>query len=220
MKKTAFLGILLAAIATVATNVHAQQIQTMGNFQFVDIGGYRLIVRYTGPGGAVNFPAGLVTGFTLIGEAAFADRGITSVTIPNGVVVIGESAFEGNQLSSVIIPNSVTHISDFAFNDNFLTSVTIGTSVMEIGARAFSINQLTSVTLPNSVRNLGLGSFGFNPITSITIGAGVDIFAMALIDGQPGYTLISGFEQFYDAHGRQAGTYTRPNANSTTWTRR
>ena len=50
-----------------------------------------------------------------IGEKAFCDLGISSVTIENGVQAIGNNAFEGSNLMSLDIPASVTHIGDEAF---------------------------------------------------------------------------------------------------------
>jgi hypothetical protein len=64
-----------------------------------------------------------------IGPHAFEKKGLTSVTIPNGVTFIGDSAFYGNQLTSVTIPNGVTFIGVSAFSSNQLTSVTIGANV-------------------------------------------------------------------------------------------
>ena len=60
---------------------------------------------------------------------------------------IGDQAFYQNSLASVTIGNSVTSIGLLAFSDNSLTSVTIPNAVTSIGGSAFSENQLTSVTM-------------------------------------------------------------------------
>ena len=76
---------------------------------------------------------------TSIGNDAFRDCSLTSVTIPNSVTSIGHSAFrECSSLPSVTIPNSVTSIGNEAFYGcSGLTSVTIPNSVTSIGSYAF-----------------------------------------------------------------------------------
>ena len=149
---------------------------------------------------------------TSIGSWAFAENQLASVTIPNSVTYIHWGAFAHNQLTSVTIPNSVTTIVNGAFMHNRLTSVTIPNSVTRIQNNTFRHNQLTSVTIPNSVIDIGGGAFADNQLTSITIGANVQIS-----EQHPAFG--GNFERIYIHLGRLAGTYTRPNANSTVWTR-
>jgi hypothetical protein len=128
-----------------------------------------------------------------------------TVTIPetiNGmpVTVIATSAFAAKQLTSVTIPDSVTVIGDGAFSEN----------------------KLTSIIIPPNVKVLGSFVFEGNSMTSITIGENVsfDRFTMGRVEyGLMGYDDFS-FNNAYLSGGRKAGTYTRPNAESTTWTRR
>jgi hypothetical protein len=58
-----------------------------------------------------------------IGDFAFANIGITSLTIPDSVKIIGEHAFFNNRLTSLEVPSSVTTIGDGAFSSNRLTMV-------------------------------------------------------------------------------------------------
>ena len=136
---------------------------------------------------------------TSIGSRAFADCGITSVsipesvtsiqsyafsectdltsiTIPNSVTIIAYATFSGcYSLTSVTIPNSVTSIQNYAFKDcHGLTSITIPESVRLIGENAFyQCDGLTSVTIPESVTSIGEGAFAacFG-LTSVTVEAG------------------------------------------------
>jgi hypothetical protein len=150
---------------------------------------------------------------TVIDNVAFYDNQLTSVTIPNSVTVIGWNAFRNNQLTAVTIPDSVTSIGEDAFFSNQLTSVTISNSVTLIESNAFKSNQLTSVTIPNSVTEIRNEAFAKNQLTSITIGANVYIYE---------YSFDYDYDDFYKAYnngGKSAGTYTRPNTDSRTWTR-
>lgn len=99
---------------------------------------------------------------THIGIAAFAQNQLTNITIPNSVITIGHIAFLNNQLINVTIPNSVTSIGEGAFSNNQLSNVTIGNGVTSIGSLAFSNNQLTNVSIPASVQNIEFGPFENN----------------------------------------------------------
>jgi hypothetical protein len=95
---------------------------------------------------------------TSIGENAFCDSNLTSVTIPDSVTIIGGYAFAGcESLSSVTIGNSVTSIESGAFYKcDSLTNVTIGNSVTSIGNGAFfGCESLSSITIPDSVTSIG-----------------------------------------------------------------
>jgi len=112
-------------------------------------------------------------GVTKIRFSEFADKNLTSVTIPDSVTYIDGSAFARNKLTSVTIPNSVTYIGGFAFYNNQLTSVTISNSITSISENAFVNNKLTSVTIPNSVTSIGSQAFANNQLTSVVIGNSV-----------------------------------------------
>lgn len=65
-----------------------------------------------------------------IGDKAFLDSEIVSVTIPDSVEYIGHSTFAENNLVEVYIPNQVKHIGDMAFSENnYLTNVVVDNSL-------------------------------------------------------------------------------------------
>jgi hypothetical protein len=71
----------------------------------------------------------------------------------------------------------------------------------------------------NKVTTIGEGAFVSNQLTSITIGANVSLNTIASPFGGR-YTAISNaFDATYNNGGRQAGTYTRPGADSQVWSR-
>ena len=81
----------------------------------------------------------LDSGISAIGVAAFSGRkGISSITIPQGITKVKAFTFAWSNLSSVVIPSSVTSIDREAFSITKLTSVTIPSSVNQISYYAFS----------------------------------------------------------------------------------
>jgi hypothetical protein len=149
---------------------------------------------------------GDTTFISIIGASAFANKNLTSVSIPNGVIAIGDRAFYGNQLTSVSIGNSVTTIGRWAFYGNRLTSVSIPNSVTTIGESAFDRNQLTSVIIPDSVTTIGDFAFSNNQLTSVSIGANVNMGFGAFPNN---------FISYYNGNGKRAGVY---KLNNGRWT--
>jgi hypothetical protein len=135
------------------------------------------------------------------------------INIPDSVITIGRSAFNTIQLTSVTIPDSVKVIERYAFGNNSLTNITIRDSVRTIESYAFYGNQLTSVVIGNGVNFIGNYAFGKNNITRITIGTGVD-----LEEDWGSDAFDRNFVYLYLRNNKRAGTYTRPNSNSSNWT--
>jgi len=178
-------------------------------------------------------------GITSIGQNAFWRNQLSKVYIPNSVTEIGLGAFTENQLTEVTLPPRVI-ISLSAFNHNHLRSLYIplkvefGSSAFannrlkhlyladgfgdEIASWAFASNRLEDVVIPPSVTTIHMMAFADNPLTRITIGADVKFIIPVNDPNVPSYSSFGhGFEEFYIASGRRAGTYVRTSATSTDW---
>jgi hypothetical protein len=147
---------------------------------------------------------------TAVGEKAFADAGLSNVTIPEGVISIGASAFARNGLGSVTIPEGVTTIGENTFAGNYywkyegsnekshygLARVTIPSSITFIGHNAFtSVWTTDEKNSDGSIRK----TISHELPTEITIGEGLSL--------EKYNTFPRGFVEFYDKQGRKAGIY-------------
>jgi hypothetical protein len=87
-------------------------------------------------------------------------------------------------------------------------NINIPPGLSAIFENMFADQDLTFVIIPSRITSIGKNAFHGNPLTSVTIGAGVAIEENAI----PG-----NFAAAYNAHGKAAGTYTRPNTRSEKW---
>ena len=93
--------------------------------------------------------------------------------------------------------------------------------VTVIGDQAFSSNSsITSVTIPNTVTSIGRGAFaGCAYLTSITFQGSIPASGFQATAFGSGRSSLGDIRDKYLAAGGGAGTYTRPDDNSTTWTK-
>lgn len=100
-------------------------------------------------------------GVTSIGDNAFKNcADLKSVELPATLTAIGENAFYNSGLTSITIPAAVKSLSNGAFEDcASLQSVTIEDGVESIGERAFYSSAITSLSLPASVAAVGDSAF-------------------------------------------------------------
>ncbi|HEV2327570.1 MAG TPA: leucine-rich repeat domain-containing protein [Verrucomicrobiae bacterium] len=131
--------------------------------------------------GAVIIPS-TTNGYPVvnIGDDAFANHGITSVTIPDSVTNIGEATFyDCTSLASVSLGNGLVTLGTLGFEDcSALTGITFPSSLTSIGSYEFNhCSSLASLTIPNTVTNIGDNAFAYcNDLTNVTIGSGITTF--------------------------------------------
>jgi hypothetical protein len=218
MKRTVFLAVALFAL--MAVGLYAQTEADFDVSKSAD-GKSITITEYKGKATTVNIPAKIQNlPVTSIGEAAFREKmTITSVVIPNGVTSIGNTAFfRCSNLTNVTIPASVTSIGNGAFDMcNNITSVTIPNSVKSIGNTAFqNCAGLASITIPASVTSIGSGAFRYcNSLISVTFAGSIPSSGF----NANAFNGLGDIRDKYLAAGGGAGTYTRPNDDSETWTK-
>ena len=94
---------------------------------------------------------------TAIGDRAFRNSNVTSLTLPDSITSIGGSAFEGCEgLTALVLPDNVTEIGGSAFrNCSALTSISVPSGVKTLYSATFSgCTSLTTVTLPEGLETI------------------------------------------------------------------
>ncbi len=112
-----------------------------------------------------------------IGQGAFRDTSLTSVTFEKGscLETIGVSAFAFTKLTEIEIPAKVKILNRLFLNCNELKSISFenGSQLETITDRAFAYIPVTQVSIPSGVREIGNYAFRETEITSIEIPASV-----------------------------------------------
>jgi hypothetical protein len=135
---------------------------------------------------------------TVIGDDAFRDAGINSISLPNTITEIRPGAFSGNpgQSSSgfrylilsdrvailgctlscpseLIIPETimsypVTIVESNSFEYSQINAVQLPSSLEVIADGAFYDNQITNLIIPSNIEIIGSGAFEYNPLTNVS----------------------------------------------------
>lgn len=120
-----------------------------------------VLLQYTGIGGNVTIPRGVVA----IGPKAFSGcSDIKKVTMPDTVKYIDQAAFDScSSLTTVELSNKLTSIKDSAFwGCGSLKKISFPKSLKEIGYSAFTnCESLNGLYIPKSVTKIGNYAVGF-----------------------------------------------------------
>ena len=151
--------------------------QRISNYRVTEIGSYAF-------SGSSLKEVVLPSTLTKIGESAFRDTQLTSITIPEGVTEIGFGAFMDSSLKEVVLPSTLTNIGSSAFSGTQLKNVTLPTSVTDIGSRAFGhIDSLSSIAIPKNLSNVSGAFFGSQHLKTIHFEEGITKIADGLFLG-------------------------------------
>jgi hypothetical protein len=166
-------GLWLLLLLAAPAEVHAQ-LEYSTNADGVSL----TVTDYDGSGGAVAIPSsfgGLTV--TCVGEEAFANSGITSISFANTVTNIGVEAFYGcGGLSSVTIPTNITVIAEGAF------AVCVNLKTMSVAANNAFYSSSKGVIFDKSGKTLVECPGGLNA-TSYTIASTVTNIGEAAFEG-------------------------------------
>ncbi|MBQ8724696.1 MAG: leucine-rich repeat protein, partial [Oscillospiraceae bacterium] len=125
----------------------------------------------------IALPDGLIS----IGETAFYNTGLTSVTIPGSVENIEKEAFwRASSLEALVVESGVGSIGKGAFSEcSALTSVTLGDGLESIGESAFrDCEKLTTIHIPEGVTEIPEYAFAYCPLLkTVTIADSVTSIA-------------------------------------------
>lgn len=112
---------------------------------------------YSNDKGIIKFDGGLST----IGERAFqACSTLASITLPDGLIEIGNHAFWNCGLTSITLPESLTTIKTGGIGYcKSLTSITLPESVTTIGMEAFYTCAFTSINIPSRITTIAEDTF-------------------------------------------------------------
>lgn len=101
-----------------------------------------------------------------VGKDAFKNKGITSVSLPEGILFVDAYAFSENELTIVRIPQTMMQIAEGAFCKNNITTVdfpSVTDYALQVEMQAFSTNQIKAVQLPSNVEKIEGSAFLDNP---------------------------------------------------------
>lgn len=130
--------------------------------------GYVYVVQYEGNAShdqiyrdENGFLNASITEVNAIGQGAFADSGVTEMTVSGNIQYIGDEAFHGNVKLDTVSLLGVLYIGNRVFKDcSELKNVTLSDSIGNIGKEAFSgCNMLETLHIPNGIENIGFGAF-------------------------------------------------------------
>jgi hypothetical protein len=111
------------------------------------------------------------SGFTSINNDTFNScSSLRTVSIPSTVTSLGTNAFANSGLTSLTIPSNITSIGSGAFNYCYsLRTMAIPSTVISLGTNAFANSGLTSLTIPSSVTITNTTFFNCSQLNTVFV---------------------------------------------------
>ncbi len=160
---------------------------------------------------AIAIPASV----TNIGDAAFLDNPLTSVTFADNssLTAIGADAFRNTDLTAVSFPANLTEIGNRAFLEcDHLASITLPTALEAIGEQAFQETLIEELNLPDQLLTIGSSAFQGTHISgTIAVPASVT-YVGGNAFGNTGVTVV----HFLGANTQLGGAVTNTGVNPDT----
>lgn len=142
------------------------------------------IGKWTFALGAYTYEATMTTielpeGLTEIGQTAFQNSKLTSVSLPDSVTTLGMAAYTGsNDLTSIKLSAGLTAIPNNAFVNVGTSTAAVKTlvipeGVVSIGTSAFAGRHIETLSLPNTLQTIGNKAFENHQMNSLVVPASV-----------------------------------------------
>ncbi|MCR4611943.1 MAG: leucine-rich repeat domain-containing protein [Lachnospiraceae bacterium] len=162
------LSVIISAVVIIAGSSNADQ--QVGDFILSDDG--TVAIQYTGAGGSVSIPDGVVT----LSDGLFMNNTtITNISMPDTVTSLGSNFCSGcSQLQSISLSSNIATIPANAFREcSGLLSISLP-SVASIGDYAFyGCASLSSITIPASCTSIADTAFGgCDNLSEISVSSG------------------------------------------------
>lgn len=110
-----------------------------------------------------------------IGDGAFENSNLTSITFAEGLRKIGVEAFGSTNIQRIVLPKGLKTIGTRAFlSCSMLTDVTFPERLETIEERAFYSTGLTTLDIPSGLKTIGYNAFNScNALTSVSLSNGL-----------------------------------------------
>ena len=157
-------------------------------FDFVKLpdGTYEITDYNASCGTDANVPS-LIDGKVVssIGENAFRNKGLTSITIYYGIKELKNGAIQENKsLKEMRVASTVTKIGDYAFYNCGLKKVTFPEGLQEIGDYSFAYNEITEVHFSTTLQKIGFRAFLNNRLKEVEFNSPVSVSGGAFSDNK------------------------------------